>query len=426
MKLQFEEWIFGQDIPFQAQESIKEAILCYKASAYRSALLFSYLCFQIVIRERLLGAQNPKDFPPSGWEDIQNKLRRDDKWDAQVFDAIIMNSNGKEIFIITDDLRNQVRYWRDRRNDCAHLKSNTINFSHVESFWTFLQCNLFKFMVNGSKQALLEKISKHFDIRITKPNTNFNTIIKEIPFALNDYEHLVFLEEAHQILCNQIGDSYYHDDCPSTRFWEALFSINSEPFLENLITFLLSQKELSIGLIDVYPKLINYFSGEPTFIRQLWFDLLYSVLFINENRIFCALLRNNLIPSDQVIEAIDRFILKSSSWIEEINDSDLIVLKENRFFERLKDYIFKKNDFLNFEWANKKVNLIIFCLKFCDFDADMVQEITSTFSSSHFPFKLCNHLKTFFNENKTQRENYLLIAKNEGLIPPKELGFDEE
>lgn len=59
MVLPIEKWISEQRFPEEATVLIKEGIICYKAGAYRAGLLFSYLGFEKVIKNRLLDAKRP-------------------------------------------------------------------------------------------------------------------------------------------------------------------------------------------------------------------------------------------------------------------------------------------------------------------------------------------------------------------------------
>ena len=144
MKLPFEEWILSQEISADAKDLISEAIVCYKANANRAALLFSYLCFQTIIRDRMLNANRPDNIPEGMWTDILKKLRNEDTWDQTVFDNL-QRQQPKEIFILNDDIRNQITYWKNRRNDCAHSKNNIIGVSHVdEKFLVFIVRQIFQ------------------------------------------------------------------------------------------------------------------------------------------------------------------------------------------------------------------------------------------------------------------------------------------
>ena len=118
MRIEFDDWLSSQKISATAESLFKESVVCYKASAYRAALLLSYVGLQTIIKDRLLSANCPSSIPAGQWAGIIRNLTDDDKWDSQVYDAIQMKSPAS-IFGISDDLRNQIAYWRNRRNDCA-------------------------------------------------------------------------------------------------------------------------------------------------------------------------------------------------------------------------------------------------------------------------------------------------------------------
>ena len=123
----------------------QESIKCYKIEAYRASLLFSYLGFLTYIKEVIISSRKPTDIDESRWNDLLRKINNDDYWEQRVFDEL--NNNSSCIFKFNDSIRQQIRYWKDRRNDCAHFKDNEINQSHVEMFWVFIKSNLNKISV---------------------------------------------------------------------------------------------------------------------------------------------------------------------------------------------------------------------------------------------------------------------------------------
>jgi len=126
----------------------------------------SYLGFLTAVRDRLLAAPHvPAGVSEGAWDSLRKQLRNDDKWDPTAYDAT-QAQKPAPYFIVSDNVRSQVEYWKNRRNDCAHAKSNAIEGSHVEMMWLFIQSNLPKFVVNGSRAALLDKLGRHFDPRI--------------------------------------------------------------------------------------------------------------------------------------------------------------------------------------------------------------------------------------------------------------------
>jgi hypothetical protein len=127
VRLPIEVWLETQEFNENAKSLIKEAITCYKASAYRAALLFSYLGFQLILRDRILRSERPGNIHERAWETIKRNLRKEEAWDTEVNECIKKNDENKRIFIITEDLRQQAIYWKNRRNDCAHSKPNIID-----------------------------------------------------------------------------------------------------------------------------------------------------------------------------------------------------------------------------------------------------------------------------------------------------------
>jgi predicted metal-dependent RNase len=94
--------------------------------------MFSYLAFLTFLKETIIKSNKPASINQSRWDSILNDLQNDDKWEKRVFEELTNSST--PIFNIKEDIRQQIKYWKDRRNDCAHFKDNEIDAHHVESF----------------------------------------------------------------------------------------------------------------------------------------------------------------------------------------------------------------------------------------------------------------------------------------------------
>lgn len=419
MKLPFEEWILSQEISATAKDLITEAIVCYKANANRAALLFSYLCFQTIIRDRMLNAHKPDNIPQGMWEDIHKKLRNEDTWDQTVFDNI-QRQNPKEIFILNDDIRNQITYWKNRRNDCAHSKNNYISVSHVESFWSFIRSNFSKIMVNGSQDALLNKIKKHFDVSLTAPNADLSNIINEVPYAVEEGDLISFFNSVYEYFKDTDGP-FWDINENYLEFWDNIFLLNDEKITNQLIQFIKSNDELVMLYLRKFPQRINYFSNDSSFIRNLWhskiFDSGYDVK--GDLKLYCALLRNELIESEQLSEANEKIIHKFKNVTPD--SEDLFILKEKGFFTAFKEIVFESYYLNDFDRANSKSEIIAFYLSTFPIDEKIVKTIKDIFDSSNHPWHLRDKLDEFFNGNIEKRYEFISILSELELNPPLHL-----
>ncbi|GGF94101.1 hypothetical protein [Paenibacillus aceti] len=416
MRLKIEEWLSNQTVSEEAQNLLQESIVCYKASAYRASFLFSYLFFQTVLKERILSSEIPGDVPLSKWNGIIQNLRNDDKWDEEVYEVVKRGSGNWVIFNLNDDLRQQVSYWKNRRNDCAHAKTNGIQASHVESFWAFIQYNLPKFVVNGGKAALLEKIKVHFDIALTAPNADFEYIIQEIVNSIYEHEYRKFIEDINQLLGDTFFDSSYESE-RKIKFWLRIFGLN-EAFDKSLIEYLQENEKLCNALLKSDSSKVVYFRGHPQFIRKLWFDGKVDV------SILAALFRNNLIPTDQEEEAIVNFIRSSQPvYPESIPEEDMNILVSKGLPIKLKNIAFEERCIGVFDWANHaKRWLIVWYIKKYGIDEVVVKALSITFQGAN-PWHLKDALKEIFDEDSTLKDSYIRIAQDKGYHLPELLGF---
>ncbi|MBG9447293.1 hypothetical protein [Cytobacillus firmus] len=419
MRLRFEEWITSQEISEEAKSLIDEALLCYKATAYKASLLFSYLCFQTIIRDRMLNAHKPDNIPEGMWNDILRNLRNEDKWDSTVYDNL-QRQTPKEIFLLNDDIRNQITYWKNRRNDCAHSKNNKITVSHVESFWTFIRSNLAKIMVNGSRAALINKIKRHFDVSLTAPNTDISYIINEVPNAVDENDLVTFFSEVQTYFLETDGP-FWDINGNYINFWEKLFLLNDQRVTEKLVEFLKSDEGIYMTFLREYPSRVNYFASEPSFIRNLW----YTKIFENSSnrkgdlKLYCAILRNGLIEGEQLNEANDLIVKRFRNVIPE--EDDFYILRENHFFSKFKEIVLTTEFLNNFDRANNRGDVITYYLERFPIDEQIVRSLTNTFDSSNHPWHLRDSLNEFFEGNLEKRDSFISILREHDIDSPEYL-----
>ncbi|MED3602441.1 hypothetical protein P4472_10950 [Bacillus subtilis] len=421
MKLEIEKWLEKQNFSREITNLFEESITCYKASAYRASLLFSYLGFQSIIKERILKSEKPTNINEGQWETIKRKLRNDDTWDNEVRDCIKRNSPNTILFNITEDLRQQAAYWTYRRNDCAHSKPNTINYSHVESFWLFLFSNLSKFVVEGGVNALLQKIDKYFDLNFTSEKTNFSNLIDEVPFAVNVEEMDYFLNELENIFNEHDTDYPFIYSSRIISFLSELIKLESS-YSEKTIEFI-KRDELALeeNILGTHPEHITLFYNDKESVRNFWRTKLpnmKSFKFV----ILSALLRNGLLENEKE-EAFDFFIRNIYAMRITLPNEVVHDLKQHGYFERYKKLVFTDGLINNFDWGNDEGrNTIAEHLNIIELDEEIVSSINNTFDLLPYPFKMRNELKSYFAD-PIKNQEYKKICKKLNITPTDTLGF---
>jgi hypothetical protein len=431
MVLPFEKWISEQRFPEEGTDLLNEGIICYKAGAYRAGLLFSYLGFEKVIKNRLLDAKRPDNVIEGAWKSIQRDINNDAIWEETVFDTVTGFSN-MPIFLQDNKKREEMKrhlsYWRDRRNDAAHAKENEINNAHVETFWTFMQSNLPKLVVRGSRVAILENIERHFDHRFTPEGTDFSHIIQQIKHSLYEEDLLSFYQDVRGIF--EEVDPFFtvikNDEM--NKFWNEIFKLG-DPFSRQLVQYFKSEKgaEVFEAFIGEYAHRIALFYEDKHFIYNLWYEKIKN--FEDPYKLLATLLRNNLIEDRSKETAIDKLILNLNNKIP--SDSiDFITLVENGYLINFRKLVFGIGDDVStlvndFGWGNKNLKTVRYYLFNSGLDKEVVQSLCRVFQSQPYPNKMCANLKDFFNKNGELKDEFKNIAEDLGISPPKDLGFEE-
>ncbi|QEY22438.1 hypothetical protein D0S48_18230 [Psychrobacillus sp. AK 1817] len=418
MKIPFEDWLIKQNISVQASELFKEAILCYKASAYRASLLFSYLTFQTVLKDRVLEAKKPSAIPQGLWDSIQRDLLNDDIWESKLFETV-NRKQPAEIFLLSEEVRKQYEYWKDRRNDCAHAKGNQISYQHVEVFWLFIESNLAKFVVNGGKESLIEEIKVHYDWGVTPRSADYTKIIESIPLVVEKLEHNDFLQNIY----NYFNDKDILTDDTVLKFWVSLLKIDGE-FSNSTVKFLVDKGSFILELLMTEPILVVYFRDEKRFIRSLWKEKFWNSYRVYP--LFITMLRNKIIPQEEIKEAIERIsVVVGDTHFSRVEQVDVTSLQESGFFEIFKDLAFGEFGMINnFNWARKNKHIICLLLKLNGVNSQIVSVLNDTFNAQHTPWRLGDAIRELFEDRPSIKESYIKLNEEIGGKLPESLGFN--
>ena len=423
MELDIEKWLREQDIDKESLKLFEESVICYKAGAYRAGFLFSYLGTQNVLKDRIFRGDMPGNVREHFWNQTITKLRDDDVWENAVWTALESTNNGSIFGLGDGHLKTQLQYWKGIRNDCAHAKDNEILSAHVEAYWAFLRSNLPKLVVSGGKDSIINRIKRHFDIKYTPSNTDPSPIIRDLIAGVREDE----LDEVFRELAEQTEDDFFYviwhtEDSESAYFWKKIIELNDRTS-SKCIEYLINQsKDVLYFIIDCFPSLTTFISGNPEFIRNLWYEKISK--FSNPYEVLASLFDNCCIPLEQTEEAISRVINDAKD--SGIKPLTLLRLNHYGFSTIFKEVVFTNNGggrITIFDWANLHSSLISSFLLQCKLDIEIVTSICDAFRSSTHPFKLRDSLLQFLNENQEIKNMFIEIAEEDGISLPERLGF---
>lgn len=425
MVLPFEKWMKKQGFDSNILSLFNESIICHKVGAYKAAMILSYLGFMSVLKKRILNSDPPSNFVLAEWQtDYQRKLQNDDSWDKDLFD-FTQQENGrggvnKKIFDISSDLREQIRYWKNRRNDCAHHKNQHIEYFHVESFWTFMQSNLPKLVVGGGKEYLLNQIREHFDTSVTPIGLDYDFIIDNIPNGVPQNELKSFFQEVETIIKG------YSNGASNNNLANRYLDIYNKVIVscpsyvkDELVNYIKEDQSKLVDFLSKYPSKILDLNLDSTFVRAFW-NSTDSYYYPGKLPIIFSMIRNNLIQPIEFDEV--KSILLNQMYFPEITTPDIEVLNSIDFFSLFKNKFINGDPILNYSEGNRIRNLVISCMKNFPINKELVLTITKTFNRDYNPRHLLEDMRAFFKENNSKMEEFKKCATDNHI--PLELKYN--
>jgi len=440
MKLEFEKWLEKQKFSEDTMDVFREAVICYKASAYRSALLMSYVGFMSIIRDKLINTKHiPDGFKKEEWiNSVIKGICNHEHWENNTFEIL---KDKQKAFNISDNLRNQIYYWRNRRNDCAHNKNNKISYSHVESFWLFLMSNIDKISIKGSTEALLNEIDEYFDISRTPAYEPPDELAHKIVSIIDKDDVASFVLEMINKMEQRNGSlvgNQKHFEFMDAIFQKCIES-NNEQLLKKFIKCFINEdtlKPVFIHFLMSYPKYVGWLDkeGNKTFIRKIWCDPIRKQngdVIPNLLHIFDALLRHDLIPDNQKDEFLEQIFLNFGSYeytifANGINDSHAPLILE---FSHILDNVFSMNgkykkieDMIidDYDWTNKRSKIICSYLEQTEITKEHVKVLNDIFNKPYYPFNLHDGINEMLKKNSDKIEKIKkLVEENDDLNIPR-------
>ena len=411
-----ENWIDKKSNEFSedAQKLFQESILCYKIKAYRASLLFSYLGFLTVIKELIIKTKRPDAIPIGRWDNILNKLKDEENWEQRVFQELTNSSN--PIFNITESIRQQVKFWKDRRNDCAHFKENIIDYNHTDIFWAFIKSNLSKITIEGGKSNLLKKFIDHFDTTKTPPNKSYEYLILEIENAVENTELSDFFESLNITLENV----FWFDDKKAAELYAKIFTlINNVSIKNELLKFIFSKENFDLKLLFDEPQLFVEFNYSSAQIREIWKKRIYKLDSTKKHYLLATLLRNNSIPKNELKETMQDYYSNFNQEGFAKLPTEVTVRNQLANFELLEVihdnfFVTSQIESLKFTVINSKADLIALYIEYKKIEPAIVISISNMYKNGINPWWLNTSLENLFKLNEIKKEEYKKVCNESG------------
>lgn len=243
------------------RDILNDAIRCYRNGIARPALMLSYIAFIQAVRDNLLKSDMPKGFNEPRWKASMSKLRQENAWDEQVISCIKCRDN-PPYFELTDSLRDDVCYWRNRRNDCAHYKDSEITLSHVAAFWVFIMDNYNKFTPIGSLMQSVNDYKRHYNVSITPKGTSTEVIFKRLCLAIKTEDDLLlFLKETDSCMEYEEQAQLLHDLLMDERHKTKVISLLTGKLKRVKMYLALKPADVSVVL-----------GNNPEMTRKFWYE----------------------------------------------------------------------------------------------------------------------------------------------------------
>lgn len=389
MKIPFEKWLEENNIPGEAMELFSESIICYKISSYRSAFIMSFIAFQNVLKQRILGTSNiPTGITQQWWGRTCSDLGDEDKWDKAVLDCVKI-TNPNRVFLISASVVSEYEAYRVIRNKCAHGKTGKVDNYHVESFWNFIQETFYKFVINGGKSGLIQMIENHYDRTITPLGVDVQPIVNNIMIGVQDGELIALLEEIYAFSEEKsvaFASRFTKRDAVID-LWDKLVNESDLRIHDAVIKFIMDKKENDICIfVARYPSTADEFLANAAFARKLWTGLINDCEYVDDGfwNLIEKIIHNNVVPENEK-EVFYKLLYKRVGKGFPTEKKEL--LEETDYFIRLKKAIMNVSEYdypNGVSFANANSHIFVKYVRTFGIDKEAAGCINQIFSFAKF------------------------------------------
>lgn len=396
-----------------------DSVRCFHAGIYRPAYILAYQGMMIYFRRLIQGAKMPTGFDTTKWSVLQLNLANDKTWEEEVNNAIRKQANPRAtppevpILVMTDALRKDFDFWRNRRNDCAHYKEYVINDSHVMAFYSFLTQYLMKISVEGGMKTLLNEFSDACDPTKTSPKASLQPLVDKILVMVSPDEIDTFFEDLDGAMGYRFNGRYEN-------LLADIIKGGNEELKGYVIKFARKDRRFKADLINSHPDLVGHLIGKPE-VREFWVKYLDGCR--NRVAILARMMMVGLIPPEERDEAMRKVLEHSfdnNDGMGEISEEEMFALKSADFFEALKKKYFN-SDYTSKNARNCGKNKYDFFYGFVGnlpVDKEWVEVLCDIFSQADYPTVWCDMYKQYYLEKEEYKVKFdKVVSENNIKVP---------
>lgn len=400
-----------------------DSVRCFHAGIFRPAYIMAYQGMMIYFRRIIQNAKTPTGYDAGKWTGLQKRLAKDKEWEEEVNNAIRTQPDPKgtppviAILCMSDSLRKDFDYWRNRRNDCAHYREYNINDSHVMAFYSFLTQYLLKISVEGGMVTLLKEFKDACDTTKTSPKKSLQPLIDKILTMVNPDEMDEFFENLEGMMGYRFNGKY-------EKMLASIIKGGNEELKNHVVKFVRANKNVMNELINGCPDLVGHLI-EKSESREYWMKHLRGNGFGTNNRVavLARMIMVGLIPPAEQDEAMRKVLEHSfdnNDGMGEVSEEEMLALKSAGFFTILKDEYFNSDYTSNNAWncGKNKYDFFYGYVANLPIDKEWVVVLCDIFSQASYPTVWRDMYKQYFLEKDEYKAKFDKVVSENGITVP--------
>jgi hypothetical protein len=214
------------------------------------------------------------------------------------------------------------------------------------------------------------------------------------------------------------GNTHFFNHEAVTTILGEMMKLASPAYATSAAEWIRQRPDAILATLRKYPGHVGILAGHPSLVRNLW----RAQLFGGGHRdleVYVALLRNSLIPTEEIEEAHGHLKSKISGALPTIEQDR--ILSATGFWSSFDRTAFGERWLDRFQWGNANAQLIAWRVENHPIDAGVAQAICETFRNERYPFGACTALKEMLAANPSKMAELEQLAQTQGTAVPDAL-----